>query len=92
MGAPLSATVRIVNKKGLHASASGKFSKVASAYEAVVSVANESGSVAGDSIMDLLMLGAAMGTEITITAKGPDAREALDSLVKLVAAKFGEKD
>jgi phosphocarrier protein len=82
----------ILNKKGLHASASGKFSKVAGAYKAVVRVANESGSVAGDSIMDLLMLGAAMGTEITITAEGPEAREALDSLVKLVAAKFGEKD
>lgn len=90
MHEPISATLTIVNKKGLHASAAGKFYKLAVTFDASLTVANENGSAPGDSIMDLLMLVAAQGTEITITAEGPEARAALASLSGLVTDGFGE--
>lgn len=90
MSDALSATVTIINKKGLHANAAGKFYKLAVSFDAVVTVANENGSAPGDSIMDLLMLVAAQGTEITIAAEGPEAEAALNGLVSLVSDGFGE--
>ncbi|MGE0409404.1 MAG: HPr family phosphocarrier protein [Amphiplicatus sp.] len=92
MAEPLAATVVIRNKRGLHARASAKFCAVAGSFEAVVRVVNDDWSVPGDSIMGLMMMGAGPGAEITITAEGPQAEEALDTLVKLVADKFGERE
>jgi phosphocarrier protein len=87
---PLSATVRIENVRGLHARASARFCAVASSFDAVIRVANDEWSVPGDSIMGMMMMGASFGSEITITAEGPQAADALDTLVKLVADRFGE--
>jgi phosphocarrier protein len=87
---PLSAIVRIENVRGLHARASARFCAVASSFDAVIRVANDEWSVPGDSIMGLMMMGASFGSEITITAEGPQAADALDTLVKLVADRFGE--
>ena len=90
MNEPLSATVRIENVRGLHARASARFCAVASSFDAVIRVANDEWSVPGDSIMGMMMMGASFGSEITITAEGPQAADALDTLVKLVADRFGE--
>ncbi len=92
MSEPLSAKVTIENVRGLHARASARFCAVASSFDAVIRVANDEWSVPGDSIMGLMMMGAAMDSEITITAEGPQAAEALDTLVKLVADRFGERE
>ena len=84
--------VRIVNKRGLHARASAKFCAVAGAFEARVTVACEGETVNGCSIMGLLTLGASQGDEVTIRAEGPQAEEAVDTLVKLVEDYFGEEE
>jgi phosphocarrier protein len=42
--------------------------------------------------MGLMMLGAAMGTRITVEATGREASAAIDALEKLVAGGFGEED
>lgn len=89
-GEPVSATVTIVNRRGLHARASARFCAAAGAYDAKVSVTKDQITVGGRSIMGLLMLGAGIGSQVTIEASGPQAAEALDTLVKLVADKFGE--
>ncbi len=89
-GVPVSATVTIVNRRGLHARASARFCAAAGAYDAKVSVTKDQITVGGRSIMGLLMLGAGIGSQVTIEASGPQAAEALDTLVKLVADKFGE--
>jgi phosphocarrier protein len=89
-GEPVSATVTIVNRRGLHARASARFCAAAGAYDAKVSVTKDQITVGGRSIMGLLMLGAGIGSHVTIEASGPQAAEALDTLVKLVADKFGE--
>jgi phosphocarrier protein len=86
-----SRTVDVVNKRGLHARASAKFVTLASAQAAEVQVDKDGSSVCGTSIMGLMMLGAAMGDRITISAEGEGAEEAVAALAELVEAKFGEE-
>lgn len=83
-------TVVICNQRGLHARASSKFVTMVSDLEADIAVSRDGRTVAGSSILDLMMLGAAMGDEITITASGPDAENAADRLASLVESRFGE--
>jgi phosphocarrier protein len=83
--------VLICNRRGLHARASAKFVTLASSQPCEVQVAKTgSGQVTGTSIMGLMMLGAAMGDTITISANGDGADAAVASLAELVEAKFGE--
>jgi phosphocarrier protein HPr len=83
-------TVLITNKRGLHARASAKFVTLASTQPVDVSVAKDGQAVTGTSIMGLMMLGAAMGDTITISAEGDGAETAVTALAELVEAKFGE--
>jgi phosphocarrier protein len=84
-------TVLITNKRGLHARASAKFVTLASSQSAVVEVEKDGSKVAGTSIMGLMMLGAAMGDSVTISASGDGATQAVDALCGLVENKFGEE-
>ncbi len=86
----VSRTVTIANRRGLHARASAKFVTLASGLPCEVEVKKDDGAVTGTSIMGLMMLGAAMGDSITITATGDGAEESVGRLVELVEAKFGE--
>lgn len=83
-------TVVIVNQRGLHARASSRFVTLVSELDADVEVSREGRSVAGSSILDLMMLGAARGDSITISATGDGAQEVVDRLAALVESKFGE--
>ena len=83
--------VEIVNKLGLHARASSKFTQLATQYECEVWVARGQRRVNAKSIMGVMMLAAGKGCKISIeTFDGPDEDEALAALVALVADKFGE--
>ena len=86
-----SRTVDVLNKRGLHARASAKFVTLASELAAMVEVEKDGSRVCGTSIMGLMMLGAAMGDQITISAVGDGADEAVARLAALVEAKFGEE-
>ena len=88
---PLEATVRIRNVKGLHARASAKFVRCAETFDAEITVTRDDQSVGGTSIMGLMMLAAGPGSDLKLTAAGPDARAALDALVALVVDGFGEE-
>ncbi|MAJ93711.1 MAG: HPr family phosphocarrier protein [Rhodospirillaceae bacterium] len=83
-------SVTIVNARGLHARAAAKFTALAEEFDAGVTVSNGRETVGGRSIMGLLMLAAAEGTEISIRADGQDADAALAALCDLVEAGFGE--
>jgi len=89
---PLTRELAITNKRGLHARASAKFVQMAERFSAEITVTRGSETVGGNSIMGLMMLAAAPGTSITVTAKGPQAQEALDALSQLVNSRFGEED
>jgi len=82
--------VTICNRRGLHARASAKFVTLASSFDAEVTVSHDGSSVTGTSIMGLMMLAAAMGDEIEISATGREADAAVAKLAGLVQDKFGE--
>ena len=82
----------IVNRKGLHARATAKLVQCVEKYEADITVTRCDETVGGTSIMGILTLGAAMGTDITVTASGPQALAALDAIAALVANRFGEDE
>ncbi len=88
----LSRNVIIVNDRGLHARASAKFVTFVNRLPDGVHVEVEKDGhvVTGTSIMGLMMLGAAKGSQITIYTEGPDAEKALEKLVGLVVDGFGE--
>ena len=85
------AVVRIANKKGLHARASAKIVEAAARFRSQINVSKDGQTVDARSIMGLMMLAASEGTEIAITAEGPDAETALAAIVALANAKFGEE-
>lgn len=83
--------VTIKNRLGLHARAAAKFVHLASRYRAQIRVARAGRVVDGKSIMGILLLAAAHGTTIAISADGADERDALVALCELVNAGFGEE-
>lgn len=82
----------IVNKLGLHARAASKFVQTASNFDADVRVAKDGREVSGKSIMGVMMLAAARGSRIRLSADGADAEAALNALEALVRDRFGEKE
>jgi phosphocarrier protein HPr len=81
----------IINKRGLHARASAKFVQMVERFNAEVWVTRGSETVGGNSIMGLMMLSAAPGTSIIVSAIGPEAQAAIDAITELVAGKFNEE-
>ncbi len=85
------AVVRIVNRQGLHARPISRFVQTAAKFEASVSVTGPDGTVAdASSIFSMMTLAAGQGAELRLAADGPQAREALEALARLVAEGFGE--
>jgi len=85
-----SCAVTITNGLGLHARAAARFVHTASAFSARIRVARGEREMDGKSIMGLLLLGAAQGTVITITASGSDEQAAVAALCALVERGFEE--
>jgi phosphocarrier protein HPr len=86
----VSRDVLISNRRGLHARASAKFVTLATQQPLTVQVAKGASTVTGTSIMGLMMLGAAKGDTITISAQGGEAETVVAAMCALVEAKFGE--
>ncbi len=82
--------IRIVNPLGLHARPAALFVKTASRFGAEVELGKDGMMVNGKSIMGVMMLAAECGSDVIITARGPDAGAAVDALAELVASGFGE--
>lgn len=82
--------VAIVNKLGLHARAASKFVTEAGRFDAEITVCKDGREVSGKSIMGVMMLAAARGSRIVISAEGEDAEMALDALEDLIRNRFGE--
>jgi phosphocarrier protein HPr len=83
-GAPLQKRVVITNPQGFHMRPMAAFAQLAARFESSVKVSREGQSVNGKSILDLMLLAAAQGTELTLEVSGPDAPTALDALVTLL--------
>ena len=86
----LKRTLRITNKRGLHARAAAKFVRTASQFDSIVRVSFKGQEVSGLSIMGLMMLAAGLGSEIELVCSGRQASDAMAALSALVEGKFGE--
>jgi phosphocarrier protein len=84
-------SVEVTNALGLHARAAARFVHLATRFNSQIRVSRDSKVMDGKSIMGILLLAAARGTTLTITAEGPDETTAVDSLVQLVESGFGEE-
>ena len=85
-----SRSVTVVNQLGMHARAAAKFVHLATRFESRVRVARDRREMDGKSIMGILLLAAARGSTITISADGTDEQQAVQALVALVASGFGD--
>ena len=83
-------TTTINNKLGLHARASAKLTKLAGSYPCDVFISRGERRVNAKSIMGVMMLAAGIGSEVTVEANGEREQEAVDSILALIADKFGE--
>lgn len=84
-------TVVITNRMGLHARAAARFVRLSSKFESEISVRFRDMEVDGKSIMGVMMLAAASGSELLISASGSDEDAAVVELADLVETDFGEK-
>jgi phosphocarrier protein len=82
----------LINKLGLHARAAASFVKTAAAFGCDIKVSCNGKGVNGKSIMGVMMLAAAKGSAIEVTADGPGAEAALDRIEALVLDRFGEDE
>lgn len=84
--------VEIINKLGLHARASTKLTQTASLFASEVWIERTGRRVNAKSIMGVMMLAAGKGSIVTLEADGKDEQQAIDALVELINAKFGEPE
>jgi phosphocarrier protein HPr len=82
--------VRICNQRGLHARAAARFVNTVGQFDAEVWVRKNGTKVPGNEILELLLLEAPPGTEIELTASGPQAEAAVAALARLIECKFDE--
>ncbi|HEU5257696.1 MAG TPA: HPr family phosphocarrier protein [Vicinamibacterales bacterium] len=84
-------SVEVTNALGLHARAAARFVHLATRFSSQIRVSRDAKVMDGKSIMGILLLAAARGTKLTISADGPDETTAVDSLIQLVESGFGEE-
>lgn len=82
--------LEIINKLGLHARASAKFTQLAARYRSDVWLTRNERRINGKSIMGVMMLAAGKGARLKLEADGPDEQQAVEALVALINDKFGE--
>ena len=86
----LTASIKIINKLGLHARASAKLTQVANQFQSDIWIEKSNKKVNAKSIMGVMMLAASQGSEVIITTEGSDEKEAFNSIVNLINDYFGE--
>lgn len=82
----------VINKLGLHLRAAAELVKVANKFKSQVFVHHGLQNVNAKSLMGLMTLAAAKGTELEFAIEGEDAKEAMAAMKQLFASKFGEKE
>ncbi|WNZ61319.1 HPr family phosphocarrier protein [Myxococcus sp. MxC21-1] len=90
MASVVEGTYEIINALGLHARAAAQMVKVANRFKSEVTIEAQGQRANAKSIMGVLMLAAAQGTQVKLTCKGDDAEACLQELAKLIGDRFGE--
>jgi phosphocarrier protein HPr len=86
------AEAEIVNKLGLHARASAKLCQLAGSYPCEVWMERGSRRINAKSIMGVMMLAAGKGSSVIVDTEGERADEALQTILDMIASKFGEAE
>lgn len=81
---------KVQNRAGLHARPAALIVQAAGQYESNIFIEKDSEKINAKSIMGLLTMGAAYGSELVITAEGPDEEEAVNALIELFENRFEE--
>lgn len=84
--------IEIINKLGLHARASSKFTQTAGRFQSEVWISRANRRVNGKSIMGVMMLAAAKGSKVVIETNGSDEQAAMTALVDLINNRFDEAE
>ncbi len=90
--AKLTRVVLVTNSQGLHARPANLIMKLAHQFQSKIELVKENERIDAKSILEILTLGAAPGTSISIEATGPDAPAAIDALATLFAENFHEDE
>lgn len=85
-------TVTVTNPQGLHARPADLIVKLANQFQSRIELLKGNERVDAKSILTILTLAAAAGTELSIEAVGPDARQAVDALAELIETNFSEEE
>jgi phosphocarrier protein HPr len=85
-----SRSVVVTNPLGMHARAAARFVHMATRFESRVRISRQGREMDGKSIMGILLLAAARGCTLTISADGRDELDAVTALAALVETGFGE--
>jgi phosphocarrier protein len=88
----LNRNIEIINKLGLHARAAAQFVQLASTFNSHIEVEKDNRRVNGKSIMGVMMLAAAKGSEITLYTDGEDEEESMEQLEQLINNRFNEDE
>lgn len=88
----ISGSITIINRLGLHARAATRLVNCSSEFESETRIIKGARCINGKSIMGVLTLAAAKGTELTIETEGHDEQQAFDAIVALIESRFGEED
>jgi phosphocarrier protein len=83
--------VAIVNELGLHARAAARLVRTAGEYRSRVQLVKDGEEADAKSILSVLLLAAAKGTELKLRCEGPDEQQAIDAVSRLIAERFGEE-
>ena len=81
----------IVNRLGLHARAAAKLVHATGGFQSRVTIVKDGEEVDAKSILGLLLLAAAQGSQVTIRCEGQDEEEALRAITQLIANRFDEE-
>lgn len=86
------ASLELVNRLGLHARAASKLTKLCGQFKSDVLFDKNGQKADGRNIMSIMLLAAAKGSVLEVTATGPDEEQALAAVAQLFAERFGEPD
>ena len=82
--------VQVTNRLGLHARAAARFVQTATRYRSRITLGRDTRAMDGKSILGILLLAAAQGSTLVVTADGEDEEAAIQALTALIAGRFGE--
>jgi phosphotransferase system HPr (HPr) family protein len=88
----LTETIKIINKRGLHARAAAKFATTAAQFGCRTQARTNGNWIDAKSVMSLMLLAATQGTDLEVSTEGDDEASAMQAIRLLIEARFEEDE